>query len=208
MADSGHSNVNFEISLLSVCFRPKADILYILYMNKAIIILIILSSSNSLFAQGDVGAGVFAYPTAGQSTEQTQTDTFQCHNWAVTETGFDPTLNYTPQQVPDYAPPPSSGGSADRTTGQNAGRGAARGAVLGTITGSTARGAIIGTATGILFGKKKRNDKKKEEERWQQHHKEQQQQQLQEIEQYVQTGTGNYRRAYGACMTARNYKVQ
>jgi len=24
-AKSGHSNVNIEISLLSVCFRPKAD---------------------------------------------------------------------------------------------------------------------------------------------------------------------------------------
>ncbi len=173
----------------------------------AIFICILVADSGNVFAQQSMGAGVFAYPSSGQSNEQISADTFQCHNWAVTETGFDPTLDYTPQPVPDYAPPPSSGGSADRSTGQNAGRGAARGAVLGTITGSTARGAIIGTATGVLFGKKKRNDKKKEEESWQQHHKEQHQQQLQETQQYVQAGTGHYKRAYSACMTARNYTV-
>ena len=174
----------------------------------SIFIYILVADSGNVFAQQSIGAGIFAYPTADQSAKQVSTDTIQCHNWAVTETGFNPTLDYTPQPVPDYAPPPSSGGSADRSNAQNAGRGAARGTVLGTITGSTARGAVIGTATGVLFGKKKRNDKKKEEESWQQHHEEQQQQQLHETAQYVQTGTGHYRRAYSACMTALNYKVQ
>ena len=143
-----------------------------------------------------IGGGTYAYPAAGQSQEQMQKDSFECHNWSVQQTGFDPTLDHTPTPIPYSGPPPSSGGSADRSTGQNAGRGAARGAVIGTITGSTARGVVIGTATGVLFGKKKRNDREKEEESWQQHHQEQQQQQLQETQQYVQVGTGNYQRAY------------
>ena len=137
-----------------------------------------------------------------------QKDSFECHNWSVQQTGFDPTLDHTPTPIPYSGPLPSSGGSADRSTGQNAGRGAARGAVIGTITGSTARGVVIGTATSVLFGKKKRNDKKKEEERWQQHHQEQQAQQQQAFQREVNARTDDYRRAYTVCMSSRNYTVQ
>ncbi len=31
------------------------------------------------------------YPRNGQSDEQTQNDRYECHSWAVNQTGFDPT---------------------------------------------------------------------------------------------------------------------
>ncbi|MBS0364257.1 MAG: hypothetical protein JSR67_00355 [Proteobacteria bacterium] len=37
------------------------------------------------------GPDVYAYPRNGQSDSQAQTDRYQCHSWAVTTTGFDPT---------------------------------------------------------------------------------------------------------------------
>lgn len=37
------------------------------------------------------GASVYVYPRSGQSTEQTQNDRYECHSWAVNQTGFDPT---------------------------------------------------------------------------------------------------------------------
>jgi hypothetical protein len=33
---------------------------------------------------------LFVYPTKGQSEQQQATDRFQCHSWAVGQTGFDP----------------------------------------------------------------------------------------------------------------------
>ena len=34
---------------------------------------------------------VYVYPKNGQSDEQTQTDRYECHKWAVAQSGFDPT---------------------------------------------------------------------------------------------------------------------
>jgi hypothetical protein len=35
---------------------------------------------------------IYVYPAAGQSEEQTAQDRYECHVWAVEQTGFDPTL--------------------------------------------------------------------------------------------------------------------
>ena len=170
---------------------------------------IILTSSTSLFAQGRVGAGVYAYPSAGQSTEQMATDKLDCHDWSVIQAGFDPTRDHSPEPIPYTPPPTKSGGSADRSDGQNAARGGARGAAMGAIvTGNPVTGVVIGSATSVLFGKKKRKDKVKEEEDWQQQHQQQQQQQQQKTQQYVQEGTESYRGAYLACMTSKKYSVK
>jgi len=37
------------------------------------------------------GDAVFIYPRNGQSAEQQATDKYECHRWAVGQTGFDPT---------------------------------------------------------------------------------------------------------------------
>lgn len=43
-------------------------------------------------AETSAGSGdVFVYPKNGQSAEQQATDRYECHSWAVQQTGFDPT---------------------------------------------------------------------------------------------------------------------
>jgi len=37
------------------------------------------------------GSDVYLYPRNGQSDAQTQNDRYECHSWAVSQTGFDPT---------------------------------------------------------------------------------------------------------------------
>jgi len=170
---------------------------------------ILLTSSPGLFAQGRVGAGVYAYPSAGQSIEQMETDKFDCHNWSVIQSGFDPTLDHSPEPIAYTPPPTKNGGSADRSDGQNAARGGARGAAMGAVvTGNPVTGVIVGSATSVLFGKKKRKKKEKEEEDWQQQHEQKQQRQQQETQKYVQKGTESYRGAYLTCMTSKKYSVK
>ena len=41
---------------------------------------------------GPANTTVFAYPKNGQTADQQSKDTFECHQWAAGQTGFDPTL--------------------------------------------------------------------------------------------------------------------
>jgi|SRR5215469_2727057 len=40
---------------------------------------------------GGAGADVYVYPRNGQNEQQTANDRYECHSWAVNQTGFDPT---------------------------------------------------------------------------------------------------------------------
>ena len=174
---------------------------------------ITLATLNNTHAQG-MGAGIFAYPSAGQTQEQAQKDTIECHNWSVTQTGFDPTRNYAPP--PSYAtatPPGSSGYFGSGETGQggvvkDAAGGAALGAIGGAIAGDAGKGAAIGALAGGLFGGAKRSSRHSEEQRWQQQQQQQQMQQQQAYQQQIGQLTNNYRRAYAVCMSSRKYTVQ
>ena len=46
--------------------------------------------------QAGTGADMYVYPRNGQSAEQTQNDKYECHSWAVNQTGFDPTHSTQP----------------------------------------------------------------------------------------------------------------
>src|SRR5450631_2933660 len=67
---------------------------------------------------------VFVYPSNGQTQEQIARDRYECHMWAVQQTGVDPSRQSPYQQVVvQPAPPP---GAATAT-------GAVTGAVVGSI---------------------------------------------------------------------------
>ena len=141
---------------------------------------------------------VFVYPQRGQSPEQQQRDRFECHQWAVQQSGFDPMATQTAQASPPSSPPQDSRGpSAVR----GAGRGAAVGAVGGAIAGDAGKGAAVGAATGALFGGMRKAD---------QHASAQQQQQQAQAAQQQATaqGAAAYNRALGACLQGRGYTVQ
>jgi hypothetical protein len=69
---------------------------------------------------------VYAYPTQGQSPEQMDRDRYDCHEWAVKQTNFDPSAPGTPphDRVVVAAGPPA---------GTNTAIGAVAGAILGAI---------------------------------------------------------------------------
>ena len=60
----------------------------------SILVLILFWSQTSL-------AEEFLYPKKGQSAEQQDKDKYECHQWAVGQTGFDP---MNPPKAPDATP--------------------------------------------------------------------------------------------------------
>jgi len=55
---------------------------------------------------GDRGAmSLYVYPKNGQSEQQTASDRYQCHQWAVGQSGFDPTTNTASQTQAATATP-------------------------------------------------------------------------------------------------------
>ncbi len=83
-------------------------------------------SSAFAWAQGDP----MIYPKKGQSPEQIGKDRYECHVWAVQQSGFDPSM---PQQA--QAAPSASSEPARRPLLGGVARGAAAGAALGAIAG-------------------------------------------------------------------------
>jgi hypothetical protein len=138
------------------------------------------------FAQDDL----FIYPQKSQTEEQQSKDRFECHEWAVQQSGFDPT-----------APVSSSPTSTQDSTGGEAlgraGRGAAVGAVGGAIAGDAGKGATIGAAAGGgtgLIKKKRQNQEAADAEAQRTAATEERQ--------------GTYRRALSACLEGRGYTIK
>ena len=118
------------------------------------------------------------YPQRGQSPQQQQQDRFECHQWAVQQSGFDPTMGAPMAGAPTTG---AVGGAA---------RGAALGAVGGAIAGNPGRGAAIGAGTGALFGTMRRNSE------------------IRHAQQGAGAQQANFNRALSACLTGRGYSVQ
>jgi hypothetical protein len=150
------------------------------------------------WAAGAEAQQVFVYPQRGQGPEQQQRDRFECHQWAVQQSGVDPAATQVAQASPSSAPPPAAGGPSAL---RGAGRGAAVGVVGGAIAGDAGKGAAVGAATGALFGGMRKAD--------QQARQQEQQQQAQVAQQQAAAqGSSAYNRALGACLQGRGYTVQ
>ena len=53
-------------------------------------------------AQPATGTDVYAYPQNGQTQEQQSNDKYECHTWARSQTGFDPTVSNSSGSPDDY----------------------------------------------------------------------------------------------------------
>jgi hypothetical protein len=62
-------------------------------------LLMLGTAISHVCAQTASGRALFAYPMKGQTPDQESADRAACHDWAVTQTGYDPTLVYTAQQL-------------------------------------------------------------------------------------------------------------
>ncbi len=148
---------------------------------------VILMSAPSVAQQ-------YIYPTRGQSQEQQNQDRYECHTWAVQQTGFDPTRAQVAQAPPPAQEAPQGG------LFRGAARGAAVGAVGGAIGGDAGRGAAIGAATGGLIGGMRRRDQVARQQHQQQQYQQQQQAAMQQ-------GQAAYNQALAACLQGRGYAV-
>ena len=143
---------------------------------------------------------VYAYPQQGQTPEQTDRDRYDCHEWAVKQTGFDPSAPGTPPHdrvVVASGPPP----------GTNTAIGAVAGAVLGAVIGGPRNagfGAVAGGITGAAIGST--GDAANAEAQ----HQQVQAIRAQDARQaaIVDQKAANYRRAISACLEGRGYTVK
>jgi hypothetical protein len=138
---------------------------------------------------------IIAYPSKGQSSDKQNQDRYECHRWAVQQSGFDPSQPVSQAASPPPPTQPRQGGLLPGAV-----KGAAVGAVGGAIAGNAGKGAAIGAGTGALIGGLRRADQNRQQQASQQ--------------QYAQAQSSansqqrnNYNRALGACMQGRGYAV-
>ena len=149
---------------------------------------ILVTFLAALVAGPALSQQLMIYPKKGQSEEQQAKDRFECHNFAVQQTGFDP-------QNVAAAPPPAQAQQGGALRG--AARGAATGAVVGAIAGDAGKGAAIGAAGGGMVGGMRRRDADR-----------QAQQQQANAQAAVAQQQANFNRAVGACLEGRGYSVK
>jgi hypothetical protein len=136
---------------------------------------------------------MFIYPGKGQNQAQQDKDRYECHSWAVQQTGFDPSR---PQSANSQPASQSRSSSSSAPVLQGAGRGAALGAVGGAITGNAGKGAAAGAAMGGMVGGFRRRDER-----------------IREADRKADTaaagspGRDAYMRAMSACLQGRGYTV-
>jgi len=138
---------------------------------------------------------VFVYPANGQSAEQTDRDRYECHLWAVQQTGVDPSrsdANPYARVVVQPANPPGTGTAV----------GAIGGAILGSIIAgprNAGAGLVLGGVTGAIVGSAADANAQA-----------QAQQTQAQINQSASAGRAQadaYRRAISACLQGRGYTI-
>jgi hypothetical protein len=149
------------------------------HLQLAVVAFAICLGTN---ASAQSGAPV-VYPAKGQTQEQQNKDKYECNQWAVNQTGFNPA---NPPQA-------TSGNPQQGQAVRGAARGAAAGAIGGAIAGDAGTGAAAGAAIGGGVGAVRRRRAKKEGQ--------QQQAQAQAA------GQDAYNRAFAACLQGRGYTV-
>jgi len=81
----------------------------------------VTQSGGTTYSTADDAARIYVYPRNGQSEEQTATDRYECHQWAVEQTGFDPTSSEASGAAPEVDEPAQSSdvaGNTARSTAQ------------------------------------------------------------------------------------------
>jgi hypothetical protein len=140
-------------------------------------------------------AELFVYPNKGQSQEQQAKDRYECHTWAVGQTGFDPS------RAP-AANAPEKPAPAEKKGARGAIGGAALGAAIGAITGAdVGESAAIGAGTGVVSsGLRSRRSTKKEQAAYAA--------ELEAVQAHNADGIASYDRALGACLEGREYTIK
>jgi outer membrane lipoprotein SlyB len=143
---------------------------------------------------------VYFYPKEGQTTEQQSRDHYECYNWAMQQTGFDPSQSSIPPEkrvkvVP--MPPPGHDTAVLAITG----------AVLGALIAGprhAGAGALIGAGSGAIVGAA--SDASREQ--YSQQMEEAYVNRDQALDARYEGKASDFRRAMSACLEGRGYSVQ
>src|SRR4051812_35016224 len=143
---------------------------------------------------------IYVYASHGQADKQLDRDRYECHNWAVAQSHYNPSDPHLAphQQIQVVAAPP-------------AGRDTIAGAISGAVTGAIIAGphdpgggAVIGAIAGGAMGAASDHARQKEAEGINAHNNAQAQAERAQLE----TQASNYRRAISACLEGRGYTVK
>jgi hypothetical protein len=150
-------------------------------------------------ARGAPSSVVYVYPNDGQSEAQSDRDRYECHLWAVRETGFDPSQ-------PQLAPHQRVQVVAGAPPGARTAAGAMTGAVVGAAVarpGNTGEGAVIGAVLGGVVGGAADAAHAQDVYQVQTRESERDAERTARLEEQ----SSNYRRAISACLQGRGYSV-
>lgn len=143
---------------------------------------------------------IYFYPNKGQSTEQQSRDHYACYNWAMEQTGFDPSVSsIVPEQRVRVVPMPPPGHDTVAMS--------IAGAVLGALIGGphhAGGGALIGAAGGAMAGAI--SDASRAESARQMEEAYQNRYQGRDL--HREKKALQFRRAMSACMEGRGYTVK
>ena len=161
--------------------------------------LIVATLLGAVFTFPALAQDLFFYPAQNQTQEQLNLDKFECHSWAVQQTGFDP--------LSSQAAAPAPAGQPTQAVTASPVRGAARGGLgglaIGAIAGDAGKGAAIGAVGGGLIGGMRRRDQQAQRQQQEQAIQQQQAQQHAALA----NQRDNYNRALSGCMQGRGYSV-
>jgi hypothetical protein len=142
---------------------------------------------------------IMVYPARGQTPDQLERDRYECHNWAVQQSGFDPSrpgVVASQRVIVQPANPPGTGTAV----------GAIAGAILGAaIAGPREAGAglLFGGLTGAAVGTASDANAQAQANAEQAQYDRNQAM----SGEASAAGAANYRRAIGACLDARGYTI-
>jgi len=143
---------------------------------------------------------IYFYPNKGQSTEQQSRDHYECYNWAVDHTGFDPSVSsIVPEQRVRVVPMPPPGQDTIAMS--------IAGAVLGALIAGPRHaggGALIGAAGGAIAGAT--SDISREESARQMEEAYNNRNQARDV--HKEKKALAFRRAMSACLEGRGYTVK
>ena len=143
---------------------------------------------------------LYAYPTNGQSSAQLDRDRYECYRWAMKQTRFDPAAAEVPphRRVRVVAGP---------QPGEKVVAGAVTGAVLGAAVSNpyhAGDGALIGAVAGTVVGAVAASADAAEHKRIDDAERRREQDRAAAVERKA----ASYRRALGACLEGRGYRVR
>lgn len=143
---------------------------------------------------------VYFYPLRGQTTEQQSRDHYECYNWAIQQTGFDPSQSSIPpeRRVRVVPMPPAGNDTAVL---------AITGAVLGALIAGprhAGAGALIGAGSGAIAGAASDANR----QQYAQQLDEAYANRDQALDARYQAEAHSFRRAMTACLEGRGYSVK